>query len=190
VISIRAYDRHVEQIFEVLLRVTRALADAGIPYRVVGGFAVFLHISERDPLAARMTRDIDLAVDRRDLERLRQAVRPLGLEYRHAAAVDMLVDAAEPRARSAVHLVFVGEKVRKEYPEAVPGFSPPVKTPEGVLLAPVADLVRMKLTSYRLKDRVHLEDLEAVGLITPEIEAQLPGALLERLRELRAAREE
>ena len=34
----------------------------------------------------------------------------------------------------AVHLVMVREKVRPEYPEAVPDFSPPVVTREGVLL--------------------------------------------------------
>jgi len=115
------------------------------------------------------------------------ALRPFGFAYRHAAGVDMLVDAREPRARSAVHLVFVREKVRAEYVEPVPDFSPPVRTTEGVLLAPVADLVRRKLTSYRLKDRVHIQDLDAVGLITPAVETRLSDVLLARLREVRAA---
>jgi hypothetical protein len=136
VISATAYDQHVEQLFEVLKRVTSALGAAGIEYRVVGGVATFLHVSEKDPLAARMTRDIDMAVDRRDLDRIADAVRPYGFEYRHVAGVDMLVDAAKPSARSAVHL----------YPEAVPDFSPPVESTEGVLLAPVADF--FKATAY------------------------------------------
>ena len=184
-ISATAYDQHVEQLFQVLNRVTSALRAAGIEHRVVGGIAVFLHISERDPLAARMTRDIDLAVDRRDLERLAEAVRPFGFEFRHTAGVDMLVDAASPSARSAVHLVMVREKVRPEYVEAVPDFSPPVVTREGVLLAPVWDLVRMKLTSYRLKDRVHIQDLDSAGLITAPMEAGLSGELRRRLAEIR-----
>jgi hypothetical protein len=83
--------------------------------------------------------------------------------------------------------VFVREKVRPDYVEPVPDFSPPARTAEGILLAPVADLVRMKLTSYRLKDRVHIQDMDAVGLITPEVEAQLPELLRARLREVRAA---
>ncbi len=99
----------------------------------------------------------------------------------------MLVDACRPSARSAVHLVFVRERVRPHYVEPAPDFSPPVQTVEGVLLAPVADLVRMKLTSYRLKDRVHIQDLDAVGLITPEIEGGLSEPLRARLREVRAA---
>ena len=73
-----------------------------------------------------------------------------------------------------------------EYPEAVPDFSPPVETREGVLLAPVADLVRMKLTSYRLKDRVHIQDMDAAGLITAEVEGGLPNELRRRLAEIRS----
>jgi len=82
----------------------------------------------------------------------------------------------------------VREKVRPEYPEAVPDFSPPVETREGVLLAPVADLVRMKLTSYRLKDRVHIQDMDAAGLITAEVEGRLPNKLRRRLAEIRSTR--
>jgi len=121
VTTIRAYDLHVEQLFDVIARLAGALTQAGIEYRLVGGVAVFLHVHERDPLAARSTR-VDIAVDRRDLERIVEAVRQLGLEYRHAAGVDMLVDGREPKAKSAVHLIFVGERVRPDYAEPVPAF--------------------------------------------------------------------
>jgi hypothetical protein len=186
-LSVAAYDRHVEQLLETVRRLAQALSRAGLDYRVVGGVAVFLHVSERDPGAARSTRDVDIAVDRSQLLAIVEAVRPFGFAHRHAAGVDMLVDAREPRARSAVHLVFVRERVRPDHAEPVPDFSPPVQTAEGVLLAPVTDLVRMKLTSYGLKDRVHIQDLDAVGLITPDAEAQLPEVLRARLREVRAA---
>jgi hypothetical protein len=98
----------------------------------------------------------------------------------------MLVEAAQPKARSAVHLVFLHEKVRPEYDEVVPA-SPPIETREGILLAPVADLVKMKLTSYRLKDRVHIQDLDGVGLIDAEMETGLPELLRQRLAEIRAS---
>ena len=186
-IDIASIDRHVEQLFDTLSRLAAALRAAGVEYRVVGGMAVYLHVEERDPLAARLTRDIDVAIRRDDLARLAEAVLPFGFHYRHAAGVDMLVDAQAPRSRSAVHFVFVREKVRAGYLEAVPEFSPPVEARDGVLLAPVADLLRMKLTSFRLKDRVHIQDLDAVGLITPEIEAALPAPLRARLAEVRAS---
>ena len=138
-------------------------------------------------MAARLTNDVDACVRRSDLQAVIDAVEPFGFKYRHVAGVDMLVDSAQPKARSAIHLIFVGEKVREEYLEPVPEFSPPAKTIEGALIAPVADLVRMKLTSFRLKDRVHIQDLDGVGLITPEIEAQLPETLRQRLAEVRAS---
>jgi hypothetical protein len=185
--TIAACDRHVEQLLDTIRRLARALERARIEYRVVGGLAVFFHVSDRDPVAARFTRDVDVAVDRSQLTSIIEADRPFGFVYRHVAGVDMLVDAQEPEARSAVHLIFVREKFRPDYLEPVPRFSPPVRTTEGVLLAPVVDLVRMKLTSYRLKDRVHVQDLDGVGLITPEVDAQLSDPLRERLREVRAA---
>lgn len=181
-----AYDRHVEQLFDILSRLSAALRQAGIEYRVIGGVAAFIHVSERDPLLARMTRDVDLAIDRDCLQALAKAVPPFGFEYRHAAGVDMLVDTAQPNARSAVHLVFVREKVRADYPEPVPDFSSPVRTAEGLLVASVADLVRMKLTSFREKDRVHVRDMDSVGLITPEIEGQLSDLFRQRLAQVRA----
>ena len=185
-ISATAYDRHLEQLFDVLRRVTSALREAHIEHRVIGGLAVFLHVSERDGLAARATRDIDLAVKREDLDRIAQAVRPFGFEFRHTAGLDMLVDSAKPSARSAVHLIMAGEKVRSSDLAAIPGFSAPVETIEGIWLTPVVDLVRMKLTSFRFKDKAHLKDMQSVGLITPDIGASLPEELRARLAEVLA----
>jgi hypothetical protein len=44
----------------------------------------------------------------------------------------------------------------------------------------------MKLTSYRIKDKTHIIDMDSVGLITPEIEAGLSEPLRDRLRRVRA----
>ncbi|HLG98988.1 MAG TPA: hypothetical protein VKX49_21940 [Bryobacteraceae bacterium] len=185
-ITARAVDRHVEQLFDVLRRLHAALTSANIPYRVVGGLGVFLQVSAKDPLAARLTRDVHIAIGRKDLARVAAAAQPFGFRYRHAAGVDLLVDTKEPEARSAIHFVFVREKVRADYVESVPDFSTPTVTEEGILLAPAADLVRMKVTSFRLQDKVHLLDMDTVGLITPEIEANLPVLLRDRLMQVRA----
>jgi hypothetical protein len=180
------FENKVDQLFEVAGRLAKALSEAGIEYRVVGGFAAYMHVNEVEPMAARLTRDIDVAVDRADLDAIIQAVRPLGFEFRHAAGVDMLVDAEAPKAHSAVHLLFIREKVRKEDAEPVPGFSAAVRYDNGVSIVSIADLVKMKLTSFRLKDRVHIQDLDGVGLITPAIEVGLSSELRARLREVRA----
>jgi len=185
-ISARALDEHVERLFELLERLHAALTTAGVEYRVIGGMAVFFQVSARDRDAARMTRDVDIAVERNDLEQIARAAESFGFKYRHVAGVDMLVNAENPKARSAVHLVFVREKVRPGDLSAIPDFSEPTRTVEGFLLAPVADLVRMKLTSFRIKDKTHLIDMDSVGLITAEIEASLPDPLRERLEKVRA----
>ncbi len=104
-------------------------------------------------------------MDRADLGRITEAVRSLGLEYRHAAGVDMLVDANAPKARSGVRLLFVREKVRPNDLEPVPG---------------------MKLISFRQRDKAHIIDMDSVGLITPEIEAGLSEPLRDRLQSVRA----
>jgi hypothetical protein len=181
-----AFDIHVEQLFARLQQLHAILSRAGIPYRVVGGLAVFLHVSQRDPLRARLTADVDAAIRRTDLPLTIQAAAEAGWLYRHVAGVDMLVEAGQERVRSAVHFVFLNEKVRPDYLEAVPE-SPAEQTAEGIPVASVEDLVRMKLTSYRLKDRVHIQDLDAVGLITPQIVAALPEPLQARLSEVRAS---
>ncbi|HYL73251.1 MAG TPA: hypothetical protein VEU96_03550 [Bryobacteraceae bacterium] len=175
----------MEQLFEVMKRLHTALTKAGVDYRIIGGMAVFFQVSERDPNAARFTKDVDVAVSRNDLQRIAEVAGEFGFRYRHAAGLDMLVDAKEPKARSAVHLIFSGEKVRPDYLEPVPGFSPPTVTQEGILLAPVVDLVHMKLTSFRLKDKTHLVDMDGVGLITPEIESTLAEPLRRRLQQVR-----
>ena len=185
-ITVRAYDRHVEQLFELMRRLHSALTEAEVEYRIVGGMAVFFQVSERDPDAARLTRDVDVAIDRNDLQRISRVAADFGFKYQHAAGVDMLVDAKKPKAGSAVHLLFVREKVRPDYLEAVPGFSVPTITAEGILLASVSDLLRMKLTSFRLRDKTHVIDMDSVGLITPEIEGALPDSLRLRLQQVRA----
>jgi len=185
-ITAKALDIHVEQLFTLLERLHSALASAGIEYRVIGGLAVFFQVSQRDPDAARLTRDVDIAIDRSDLDRVSRAAETFGFRHQHVAGMDMLVNAESPKAKSAVHLVFVREKVRATDLAAIPGFSEPTKTIEGFLLAPVPDLVRMKLTSFRIKDKTHIVDMDSVGLITPELEADLPDVLRERLRQVRA----
>lgn len=172
----QAYDKHLEQLSAVAERVCRVLREAGIEYRIVGGLAVLFHVESRDPLAARLTKDVDLAVDRADLPRITEAVRSLGLEYRHVAGLDMFVCANAPKTQSGVHLLFVQERF----------FSEPAVNYAGILLVSAPQLVRMKLISFRQRDKTHIIDMDSVGLITPEIEAGLSKPLRDRLQRVRA----
>ena len=179
------FEERVEQLFDLAELVEKIFSSAGLEYRIVGGLAAYLYVEEIDPEAGRLTRDVDVAVRREDLDKIARAAEPFGLEHRHVAGVDMLVQTAKPSARRAIHLVFTGEKVRPEYPEPTPELGT-YREIKGVRLIPLADLVRMKLTSFRANDEAHLKDLDDAGLITPEIEAALPPVLADRLARVRA----
>lgn len=98
----------------------------------------------------------------------------------------MLVQSGAPSARRAVHMVFSGEKVRPEYSQTVPELQEGRKL-RGVRLVPLDAIVRMKLTSFRLKDQTHLRDLLDAGLITEELDQSLPPDLRERLAYVRTS---
>ena len=55
-----AYDIHVEQLLERMRRFHGAMEAEGIPYRIVGGMATFIHVYERQPIKARLTQDVDV----------------------------------------------------------------------------------------------------------------------------------
>jgi hypothetical protein len=178
------FEERVEDLFNLAGVVEKAFASAGLDYRVVGGLAAYLYIEEREPDAGRLTKDIDIVVRREDLEAIAKAVAPFGLEHRHAAGVDMLVQTGSPSARRAVHMIFGGEKVRPEYSAPVPELGQ-YRSVRGIRLVPLTDLVRMKLTSFRAKDEAHINDLDEIGLITPEMEADLSPAQRQRLVQAR-----
>lgn len=172
----------VERVKERLLRATGALDRAGIPYAVVGGHAVAAWVSRVDEAAVRNTRDVDLLLRRRDLDAATTALGEAGFVRRHVAGLDLFLDGPTAKARDAVHVVVAGEKVRPDYPTPAPDVSESEPT-AAFRVVTLEALVRMKLTSFRLKDRVHLLDLAEVGLIDRAWIERLPPDLAVRLRE-------
>jgi hypothetical protein len=83
-----------------------------------------------------------------------------------------------------VHIVFARQKVRPQSVEPAPDVRDTVRLGEGLRVVPLETLVRMKLTSFRDRDRTHLRDLIGVGLVTERDLANLPGLLAARLGEL------
>jgi len=95
---------------------------------------------------------------------------------------------ARGSVRSAIHVVFAGEKVRPDHLLPAPEVTESEAGPD--FSVPTLDaLVRMKLTSFRLKDKVHLLDLLDVGLIDPSWSDRLPTELAFRLNALVAERD-
>jgi hypothetical protein len=173
----------VENVRLRLLRAAGALRKAGVRYAVAGGNAVAAWVSRLDEAATRNTRHVDIVLRRADLPTARTALEQAGFVYRHAAGMDMFLDGAMGKARDAVHIVFAAEKVRPEHTLPAPDVSESEETQTFCLLSLDA-LVRMKLTSFRDRDRVHLRDLIEVGLVDDGWLGRVPVALHPRLREL------
>jgi hypothetical protein len=182
-VSLERMVRAVEKVRLRLLRAATALEQAKIPYAVVGGNAVAAWVARVDESAVRNTQDVDILLRRGDLETAKNALAAAGFVYRHVKGVDMFLDGPEAKARDAVHVVFSGEKVRPEYLLPVPDVTDAEQTPEFRLLN-LEPLVRMKLTSFRRKDQVHVLDLAEVGLVDESWVNRFPPELSERLREL------
>jgi hypothetical protein len=175
--------RAVELVKGRLLRATAALERAGIAYAVIGGNAVAAWVGQVDQSAVRFTQDVDLLIRRADLESTKTALEPAGFTYRHTSSTDLFFDGRNAKARDAARVVFAGERVRPEYALPAPDVFESEDS-EAFLVLLLDALVRMKLTSFRDKDRTHLRDLIGVGLIDATWPARLPDELAARLQAL------
>lgn len=175
--------RAVEKVRERLRRATAALDGASVPYAVVGGNAVAAWVARVDEAAVRNTQDVDIILRREDLDAARAALEAVGFVYRHSSGIDMFLDGPGAKARDAVHVVFAREKVRPEYELPAPDVDE-AEASTAFRVLTLDALLRMKLTSYRRKDQVHVLDLIDVGLIDATWLDRLPATLADRLRTL------
>lgn len=173
----------VERVRARLLRAVRALEAAGIPYAVVGGNAVSAWVSRVDEGAIRHTSDVDILLRREDLDAATPYLEREGFVRAEVLGVPMFLDGPDGKPSQAIHILLAGEKVRPEYVAPAPSVEESETMAEYRALTLEA-LVRMKLTSFRDKDRTHLRDLIGVGLIDASWPARLQPELAARLQEL------
>ncbi len=179
------FEERLFKLVGILEKIAGPLAEAQIPYEVVGGLAVFIHVEAADPAHSVLTRDVDILIQRSDLERVIAVATANGFQFRHVAGVDMLLYG--DKAINAVHLLFSEEKVKGGQLLPNPSIAAERKLLKGqeVWVIPLPELIRMKLSANRDKDRVHIRSLDAAGLITREIERDLSPELQARLQQVR-----
>ncbi len=181
-----SWERMINAVEKVRARLDRAVAAleaASIPYAVVGGNAVAAWVSRIDESAVRNTRDVDILLRRSDLETAKTALEAAGFVYRHVKSIDMFLDGPGSKAGDAVHIVFAGENVTSNSVTVSPAIDE-IDADGPFVVANLEALVRMKLTSYRDKDRTHLRDMIDVGLIDATWPARFQAELGARLQAL------
>ena len=135
---------------------------------------MLVHVEEVDPEQSVLTRDVDLMIRRSDLQHVIDIAQKHAFHHRH---------------RNAVRILCSGEKVRPTQVLPNPEIAPELKNLQGrnVSVISIPDLIRMKLSSYRLKDQLHVQVMDAAGLIPSDIESRLPKELFTRLTAVRAS---
>ncbi|MCA9009688.1 MAG: nucleotidyltransferase family protein [Planctomycetaceae bacterium] len=173
----------VEAVRERALRATAALRDAGIPYAVAGGNAVAAWVARVDRAAVRNTQDVDILVRRSDFDAVKVALEAVGFTHHELMGVDCFIDGPDGSPRNAVHLLYAGEKVRPQY--ATPSAEvTEIEHAEDFDVLTLEALVRMKLNSFRDKDRTHLRDFISIGLVDRTWLRKLLPEHAERLQQL------
>lgn len=180
----------IEKVQARLRRATALLESAGLPYAVIGGNAVAAWVSRVDDSVVRNTRDVDLLVRREDMAAIVTAMAGGGFIHRSVSIlggkgrIEMFLDGPGAKARDGVHLIFSGEKVNPEAREPSPDVAEIDATHADFRLIALEALVTMKLTSYRLKDRVHLLDMMEIGMLDESWLERVPVSLRDRLQAL------
>jgi len=180
----------IEKVKDRLLRATATLEQAGIEYAVIGGNAVAAWVSRVDDSVVRNTRDVDLLVRRRDMDRIIPVMEKAGFIHRAVSIlgktgqIEMFLDGPGAKARDGVRLIFSGKKVTADSIEPSPSVSEYDPTNLDFRLIDLSALVKMKLTSYRDKDRVHLRDIIEIGQLDGSWLTRVPESLRQRLQDL------
>ncbi len=172
-----------EKVKERLRRATRALDAAGVPYAVVGGNAVAEWVARVDEDAVRNTRDVDLLIRRPDFAAARACLEGVGFVYYQLLDIDTFIDGPQGKPSGGIHLLYAGEKVRRDDDLALPEVDESERA-AGFQVVKLEALLRMNLQSHQLKDRVHIRDMIGVGLIDAAWPARFPPLLGDRLQQL------
>jgi hypothetical protein len=172
-----------ERVKERLRRATRSLDAAGVPYAVVGGNAVAEWVARIDEDAVRNTRDVDILIRRTDFPAARACLEAVGFIYHELLDIDTFIDGPQGKPSGGIHLLYAGEKVRRDDDYNLPEIEESERGVEFQVVNLDA-VVRMKLIAWRDKDRTHLRDMIGVGLVDATWPARLPAPLGDRLQKL------
>ena len=165
---------------------SKALIEANIPHAVIGGLAVAVHVAQAVPGAERGTRDVNLLLNRSDLQRCKKALQLLGfcLRRRMAGLPSFLPKSG--RLRDGIRFVLAGEKISENCLCPAPLLTDKTvfTCNQGFICLNLPELLIMKLNGFRYIDITHIQDLMDVELISQHIKTALPPELRKRMTQV------
>jgi len=173
----------VELVRQRLLRATAALASHAVPYAVAGGNAVAAWVATVDEAAVRNTQAVDVLIRREDFERAKVALEGAGFVYKNRAGNEIFIDDVNAHPRHSVKLSYTDEYLATGADGAHPVVEDSTDIGEYRVLN-LLPLVRLKLCTFDLDDRVDLRDLIDIGLIDQSWTAKFQPVLAARLQGL------
>lgn len=174
----------LEQVTQRMNRITGAFDNYKVPYALIGGQAVAVWVASIEPGLVRTTKDVDLLLDRLDLERAKEAASSVDMEYHFVNGIGMFLERVNPSPRHGVHLVWAGEQIRDGDVVKAPPITEAERVPPGMAVISLKALVTMKLLANRDHDRTHLRDMIEAKLVARDILTELPPELSPRLTTL------
>lgn len=173
----------MEKVRDRLLRSTGALEAAGIGYAVAGDAAVGAWVARIDESSVRTTKELEILLRRSDLPMATAALQAKGFVPCNSGDKNLFLDEGSTRTQDAIRVTLVGEKVHRDCPFPAPDIDA-VEFEANYWMLPLDSLIHMKLSSWRLVDRVHVRDMIDVGLIDDTWLNRYPPVLTNRLKEL------
>jgi len=114
------FEERVFELIGTLKKLSAPLEKTGVPNELGGGLAGFLHVENADCPHSSLTCDLDIVIDRADLQRVNAIAESRGFRFRHSEGIDMLLYGDTISARNAIQLLCSGEKQLKAHPGIFP----------------------------------------------------------------------
>jgi hypothetical protein len=175
----------VELVRQRVLRSTQALQGAGIPCALCGSNATAVWIASRDESAVRQARNVELLLNRDDIDGALHALGKAGFRHETHDGRTYFLDVERFKRHFANEITFANEP---SWGRCL-GFSAPsleeTEVVNGFPVVKLDALVQLQLGRFRLDDAVDVQDMIGVGLIDaswtsrfePELAARLQGLL-------------
>ena len=187
--AFREGSRHFEErsaVHEALRKITRRLAELGVPYAVVGGMALFRHGLRR------FTEVVEILVTGEDLAVIHQELDGRGYVPPFTGSRNLRDAELGVRVEFLITGQYPGDG--KEKPVAFPDPRDVSVELEGTSFIRLVDLVNLKLASgmtspARLRDLADVQDLIKRLRLTDEFGRQLHPYVRDKFEELRKAAE-